>query len=50
MLNNVFNNVFTLKKSELYVPIQCESIKRKPRFNVKSLKNKNRDHKTNIRE
>ena len=30
--------------------VQCESIKRKPRFNVKSLKNENEDHKTNNRE
>ena len=30
--------------------IQCESQKRKPRFNFKSLKNKKTDHKTNNRE
>ena len=30
--------------------IQCESQKRKPRFNFKSLKNKKTDHKTNKRE
>ena len=30
--------------------IQCESQKRKPRFNLKSLKNKKTDHKTNNRE
>ena len=30
--------------------IQCESIKRKPRFNFKYLRNENKDHKTNNRE
>ena len=33
-----------------YGTIQCESIERKPRFNLKSHKNKNKDHKTNNRE
>ena len=30
--------------------IQCESQKRKPRFNFKSLKNEKTEHKTNKRE
>ena len=30
--------------------IQCGSIERKPRFNFKSQKNKNKDHTTNYRE
>ena len=36
--------------SGLSTSVQCESIKRKPRFNVKSLKNDNKDHKTNNRK